>query len=181
MNNPLVLVDPSGLTPCDQCLPPGHPKNKCKNAGEYWCGNVDCNTAVGKLTCLVYGEAGGTPDACVAAVTNVMLNRGNRSKRGLDVVFDKSQFNAYQGDKYNACCSGCFTGTPGGVMLENKARLRTSDIVWPTYYFGPDTSRGATHFYSPTGKLRRRMPDWASEMREVSIAKCPKRKFRFFK
>lgn len=45
----------------------------------------------------------------------------------------------------------------------------------------PDTTDGATHYYSPIGMPAHRVPDWAAAMREVRPDGVRPEFFRFFK
>jgi hypothetical protein len=181
------------------CCPPGNPKNPCagmpgKHANDWYCGDLDCSLKGNIYTCIIFGEVtdhSPSLDPCRVAVLWTIKNREKRGASGEFQITNHDQYNGYNNEAYQDCCSGCFRGTRTNVIWSRESRMRAAVVFKNSYKStGPDPTNGAMHFFSPktfvpkTKKEKRtKVPDWASsgQFKEVSVNGCPRRLYRFYR
>ena len=132
----------------------------------------------GCLTCLVYGEAGGTNDDCQQAVAAVVFNRMGDGRRfpgqnsPCQVASASGQFDAFGSDRYKRCLKGCLPKNEG--YAADRAFFNSA---------GPfrDNTDNSTFFHDRT----RRTPSYiakrikSGDMGEVRVPGSSS--FRFYK
>ncbi len=135
----------------------------------------------GCMTCIVYGEAGGTSDDCQEAVAAVINNRIADSKHfpgqntpcavaSARTSTAGQEFDAYNSRRYKGCLSGC--QSPSERYAADRGYFNSFDPI--------DRTNGSTYFHDK----RIKTPKWivrkikSGEMVEQRGKGC--RSFRFY-
>ena len=132
----------------------------------------------GCLSCIVYGEAGGTNDDCQQAVASVVKNRMGDGKHfgGQNtpclVASAPRQFDAFGTSRYKRCLTGCPTMSPMERYAADRAFFNAT---------APDNTNNSVFFHDKSirtpGHLVRRIK--SGEIREYRVSAC--QSFRFYR